>query len=542
MTVHRDASMYEPIPEDTWVLCFGWFMHALFSMRHGFPLHRNLRPVFISFHCNKRGLLTADAIAYLKRYGPVGCRDWTTVDLLLSIGVPAFFSGCLTTTIDTVFPPLAAPPAPDAPLACVDIPEADVPAGAVTYRHSSDAVRRRPFVENVQITLDRLEVYRREHRAVLTSRLHCYLPLRSMGADVEFRPSNRADIRFDGLLDISDPAFDAMRTGLLEKLDRVFGAILGGRPEDEVYALWREITAADVAAAETRHARPGVVPPEPPGRRAAARAAAERTVGVGEPAAEDGVHCAVMAGGELHRTLPVLAASLAEHSEHPPHIWVLGGVRDPVRCPGVTVSHVPVAGLRRDLPLLLPELLPDVDRVVLLPLPSVVTADVAELAALDLGPYGIAAPRRLGTAGVSGFGVIHGAAGRLGHRTDAAAELRRIAHGLHRFDFDAFSGELLVLDLALWRATAFGARALGLAAEYELDPLEALHVLVGPDRATVPERWAVVPTRSPERAPGLLHWADGVKPWQPELTPERERWRRVASAPTGPRTGAPSGR
>ena len=122
ITVHRDASMYEPIPEDTWVLAFGWYMHALFDLRHGFPLHRNLRPLFVSFHCNKRDLLTPEAIEYLKRYGPVGCRDWTTVDLLLSLGVPAFFSGCLTTTIDTVFPELTAPPGPDAPVAYVDAP------------------------------------------------------------------------------------------------------------------------------------------------------------------------------------------------------------------------------------------------------------------------------------------------------------------------------------------------------------------------------------------------------------------------------------
>ena len=34
--VHRDASMYQPIPEGAWGLCFGWYMHALFGMRHGF--------------------------------------------------------------------------------------------------------------------------------------------------------------------------------------------------------------------------------------------------------------------------------------------------------------------------------------------------------------------------------------------------------------------------------------------------------------------------------------------------------------------------
>jgi len=34
-----------------------------------------------------------------------------------------------------------------------------------------------------------------------------------------------------------------------------------------------------------------------------------------------------------------------------------------------------------------------------------------------------------------------------------------------------------------------------------------------------------VPTRMPDLGPGLLYWADGVKPSQPELVPERDRWR-----------------
>ena len=54
---------------------------------------------------------------------------------------------------------------------------------------------------------------------------------------------------------------------------------------------------------------------------------------------------------------------------------------------------------------------------------------------------------------------------------------------------------------------------------------EVLHYLLGPRRAVVPEHWAIVPTRTPNRRPGLLHWADPVTPWQPELTPERESWR-----------------
>ena len=238
MTVHRDASIYQPIPEGTWVLCFGWYMHALFTLRHGFPLHRNLRPIFVSFHCNKRNLLTPDAIDYLKRYGPVGCRDWTTTHLLASMGVPAFFSGCVTTTIGRVFPDAPAPRA-DAPVAYVDVPEESLPADAVTY--APQLARGPPAL-----------VHRQRHdrpgapghlptRAsrVVTSRLHCHLPLRSIGVQTEFVPANPADVRFDGLIDISDQQFDAIRSGITEKLERVLRPMIAGEPEDDVYAAWR---------------------------------------------------------------------------------------------------------------------------------------------------------------------------------------------------------------------------------------------------------------------------------------------------------------
>jgi hypothetical protein len=540
MTVHRDASMYEAIPERTWVLCFGWYMHALFKMRHGFPLHRNLRPIFISFHCNKRELLTPEAIAYLKRYAPVGCRDWTTVYLLKSIGVPAFFSGCVTTTINTVFPDLETKPPADAPIGYVDAK--DPPPGAITYRHSEGIIRKRPFVENVRHALDLLETYRTRHRKLITSRLHCYLPVRSIGMDVDFEPGNRADVRFDGLIDIDDRAFDAIRTGIRDKLEQVFAAILSGRSEDEVYALWREITADDVAAAEERRRREHTPVPGPD---IAERVSAVRAETVVRPAAEapsgDPVHCAVIVGKGMERPElepAVLVASLLEHASRPLHLHVIGsrGGTRPIeqriarRFPQVTFSWVPTRPLERtdQTRLLLPELLPDADRVVLLPVPAVATADVAELADLDLGPHAIAAPARAGK-GASGFGIIHQAALRLGNRIELAAELRRTAHARHAFDFDAFATDVMVLDLGRLRRERFTEQALSLVAEFGLDELEVLQYLFGPSRAEIPERWAAVPTRTPERGPGLIHWADRVKPWQPQLTPERERWRAYAS-------------
>jgi len=539
MTVHRDASMYEEIPEQTWVLCFGWYMHALFTMRHGFPLHRNLRPIFISFHCNKRELLTPEAVAYLKRYGPVGCRDWTTVYLLKSMGVPAFFSGCVTTTINTVFPDLETKPPADAPIAYVDVK--DPPPGAVTYRHSEGIVRKRPFVGNVRYGVELLETYRRKHRKVLTSRLHCYLPVRSIGMDVDFEPGNRSDVRFDGLIDIDNRAFEAIRTGIRDKLEPVLGAIVQGRSEEDVYALWREVTAADVAAAEQRRLRPHKPLPGPDISEALRKVQTGTITSPAEASAGDPVHVALIVtkGMERPELEPaVLIASLLEHASRPLHVHVLGGrggerpieQRLARRFPQVTFSWVPTRSLKRpeQTRLLLPDLLPDVDRVVLLPVPAVATGDVAELADLDLGAHAIAAPAR-GGKGASGFAIIHTAALRLAGRVDLAAELRRTAHARHAFDFDAFSTDVMVLDLERLRREGFREQSLALVQEFGLHELEVLHYLFGPGRAAVPVRWAAVPTRTAERGAGLIHWADRVKPWHPQLTPERDRWRAYAS-------------
>jgi hypothetical protein len=495
ITVHRDASMYQPIPEDTWVLCFGWYMHAIFEMRHGFPLHRNLRPIFVSFHCNKRGLLTPAAIEYLKRYGPVGCRDWTTVYLLLSCGVPAFFSGCVTTTIDTVFPNVAPPPA-DAPVAYVDMPPDEVPPGAVTYAHSNRAVRRRPFVVNTGNALDLLDTYRSRHSAVVTSRLHCYLPVRSIGVPAQFRPRNRSDVRFDGLIGLDDERFGAMRDGLLARLERLHAAILTGRPEAEVYALWRELAESDVAAAEERRMRPLRLPPVATGVEQRLRRAVAGTVTSRAPA-DDAVHCAVVLAKGGGKALNEQVAALLELSSRPLHVWVLarpgtGAVEQRLvrRFPQLSASRVPIRGLGRVKRLVVAELLPSVERVVLLAPGVIASGDVAELAELDLGGHRFAAQPR---AGASGFGVIHRAAARLGDRTAAASELRRTAHARHRFDFDAFGGDVLVLDVERMRHDGFSRLALELAQEFGLRELEVLHYLAGPDRAAVPVRFTSPP-------------------------------------------------
>lgn len=77
----------------------GWFTHC----PQNWPPSKTIQPLFVAFHVNSshaEKLLTDENINYLKKYQPIGCRDQYTVELLQEKGIEAYFSGCLTLTLD----------------------------------------------------------------------------------------------------------------------------------------------------------------------------------------------------------------------------------------------------------------------------------------------------------------------------------------------------------------------------------------------------------------------------------------------------------
>ena len=231
LPVSRDYSEGDPIPEDTWIVAFGWHMHGLYRIRFGLPYHPNIRPVFVAFHLNRVQALTPEAIDYLRAHGPVGCRDWTTVDLLLSAGVDAFFTGCITSTVNAVFPdretssgttPPWSPPSTSRPQSV----QANRPVEEITHLVSST---QRSTSPRPPLGRRAPRHYLRRYHRIVTSRLHSYLPATSLGVPVTFRPNVPGDVRFAGLRPgARRAAFDAMRDGIRELLAETFGLVLAG--------------------------------------------------------------------------------------------------------------------------------------------------------------------------------------------------------------------------------------------------------------------------------------------------------------------------
>lgn len=97
--VLRDR-LNESLPTPTKVIMNGWYTHK----PENWPPTSNLLPFFVSFHLNQAYaeafLSKPENVTYLKKHGPIGCRDYTTLNFLQNAGIDAYYSFCLTTTLD----------------------------------------------------------------------------------------------------------------------------------------------------------------------------------------------------------------------------------------------------------------------------------------------------------------------------------------------------------------------------------------------------------------------------------------------------------
>ena len=211
-------------------------------------------------------MLSDAAQDYLRRFGPVGCRDWNTVFLLLSAGIDAFFSGCLTTTVDALFPAREEVYGGGGVVGLIDMPAGSpfpAPRTARSFSHQSDEYRNLSVTDGVHAARRSLTRYQRDLERAVTKHLRAYLPLTSLGVPVEYKIGPPGDVRLAGLsgLHPGDARLSEMRDGIRDLIAAVFEKVLNGADEDEVYGRWREITRDRVAEAKARFAAPLVVPP-----------------------------------------------------------------------------------------------------------------------------------------------------------------------------------------------------------------------------------------------------------------------------------------
>ena len=195
------------------VIMNGWWMHN----DENFPPHRNVKPLYIAFHIEKKGLVSPKAIKHYQKHEPIGCRDLHTMRLLKKKGVDAYFSGCLTLTLKNPFPN----PIRDK----IYIVDAHL-SSKVTYPWGSNDLLQKLIPQHIRDqaeyieheipdSLDKNDMYARQKfvednllrkyasaKLVITSRLHCALPCVAYNTPVILLFSGlHTDNRYGGLKD-----------------------------------------------------------------------------------------------------------------------------------------------------------------------------------------------------------------------------------------------------------------------------------------------------------------------------------------------------
>jgi hypothetical protein len=214
-SIAKTSHSHINLTQEIRIIYNGWFDGQYCQ----FPPPNQIEPLFISFHINEtdhsddktyqcldvcriQDNSIMNHIDYLKKYEPIGCRDYHTMNILTKKGIACYFSGCLTLTLQNPFnfrndEILVV----DAHLTCKDTFHKLIPQSIRDQAiYISQAIREilphEKKMELAQQFLDRLA----KARLVITSRLHTTLPCLAYKTPVIFIHDNLLDVRFEGLL------------------------------------------------------------------------------------------------------------------------------------------------------------------------------------------------------------------------------------------------------------------------------------------------------------------------------------------------------
>jgi exopolysaccharide biosynthesis predicted pyruvyltransferase EpsI len=202
------------------LLCNGWFM----GNANNWPPSDCILPLFISMHISSANgtaskIFTPSNIKYFKKHEPIGCRDHGTKRLFEKHGIEAYFSNCLTLTLER-----DAAIKRDNSILIVDAFRTNYDASFRKYYEQN--IVPKAFRKNVkyieQRNTERLTVEERFEKAeelielyskarlVITSRIHCALPCIALGTPVYFVHAGYHNLeeglqdRFEGILELFD--------------------------------------------------------------------------------------------------------------------------------------------------------------------------------------------------------------------------------------------------------------------------------------------------------------------------------------------------
>lgn len=192
----------------------GWFMHTKDIAwpwnenppEKSWPPSSKFEPLFISIHLTPEFLpvaLSKEGIEYLKKHSPIGARDKYTLQKLQEKGIPSYFSGCLTLTLNSSYPEREEIIyAVDITKECLNALKKYTRYKIVELTHAIPLISlyQENYEERLSYATSILEKYQKA-KCVITERLHAALPCLAFETPVLF--IGESNPRFDGLQNLT---------------------------------------------------------------------------------------------------------------------------------------------------------------------------------------------------------------------------------------------------------------------------------------------------------------------------------------------------
>lgn len=222
-----NGEIIKNLDEEVVLIMNGWFMQrqhpkGVYSFNQiKFPIKNSkIRPFYISTCLAKpaKELLEKDKLEDYKKNQPFFSRDRNTSNILNKLGVKSEFFGCLTQTLsiekvgenkeyqdkysDKIFYVDCAGPRDKSSL---------------HLSHLDRSLISTNPIERLKLARKRMQMYRYAKK-IVTSRLHCFLPCRAMGLNVEY--VGAVDWRTQDLV-TKNPDVEKMKKIFYENLEKI---------------------------------------------------------------------------------------------------------------------------------------------------------------------------------------------------------------------------------------------------------------------------------------------------------------------------------
>lgn len=166
-------------------------LNGYFMASNNWPPSDNVIPIPFAFHISpsyEKVICSKEGINFLKEHQPIGCRDKGTAEVLKKYGVEAYYSKCVTLTLDSRE---AVPKNGKVYVVGINknlqkiIPKSTL-KDSIYVEQSKIELPNVPDHKKVELAEHLLEEFKNNASLVITNRIHCAMPCIAMGIPVIF--------------------------------------------------------------------------------------------------------------------------------------------------------------------------------------------------------------------------------------------------------------------------------------------------------------------------------------------------------------------